>query len=419
MPPVIIIGGGIVGVCAAASLQRDGRDVVIIEHEEPGMGASFGNGGIFSVSSIVPVAMPGVLKKIPGWLMDSQGPLTIRWSYLPRLTPWLARFVAASAPDRVEAAARALRALLKDALMGYAPLVRDAGVPELVRQEGMLYLYASEASWRNDARAMELRRRNGIEIQEIEGRALAEREPDLAPGFKRARFIPANGHTANPLRLVQALLHHAVERGARIVRDRVVGFEHNGRAITGVRTQSALHPASAVVLAAGAWSGKLAAQLGDAVALDTERGYHTVVANPEKTVRTPAIFVDGSFGVTPMETGLRLVGTVELAGLGAEPNWARARVLLEQGKRMLPGLLADNDATRVSQWLGFRPSLPDSLPVIGPSSRYANAFYAFGHGHVGMCGAPATGAIVTDLVCGRAPTIDIAPFSAQRFRQRM
>ena len=415
MPPVIIIGGGIVGVCAAACLQREGREVIIIDHGEPGMGASFGNGGMFSVSSIVPVAMPGVLKKIPGWLMDSQGPLTIRWSYLPRLGPWLARFVAASTSDRVEAEARALRALLKDALIGYAPLVRDAGVPDLVREEGMLYLYASEASWRNDARAMELRRRNGVDIEEIEGRALAEREPDLGPGFTRARLIPANGHTANPLRLVQALARHAVERGARIVRERVVGFEHNGRDITGVRTQSAVHPASAVVLAAGAWSKELAAKLGDVVPLDTERGYHTVVANPEKTVRTPSLFVDGSFGVTPMETGLRLVGTVELAGLDAPPNWARARVLLEQGRRILPGLLADNDTSRVSQWIGFRPSLPDSLPVIGPSSRYANAFYAFGHGHVGMCGAPTTGAIMTDLVCGRAPAIDIKPFSARRF----
>ncbi len=415
MPPVIVIGGGIIGVCAAASLQREGREVLLIDHGDPGMGASFGNGGMFSASSIVPVAMPGVLTKVPGWLMDTQGPLTMRWSYLPRLLPWLARFVAASAPDRVEAQAKALRALLKDALSHYVPLVRDAGVPELLRQEGMLYLYASEASWRGDARAMDLRRRNGVEIEEIEGPALAEREPDLGAGFARARLIAANGHTTNPLRLVQALARHVVERGTRIVREKVTGFEHNGRAVTGVRTASAVHAASAVVLAAGAWSGKLAAALGDAVPLETERGYHTIVMNPEKTVRTPAIFVDGSFGVTPMETGLRLVGTIELAGLDAPPDWARARVLLEQGQRMLPGLLADNDESRVSQWLGFRPSLPDSLPVIGPSSRYSNAFYAFGHGHVGMCGAPATGKIVADLVCGRAPSIDVQPFSAQRF----
>jgi D-amino-acid dehydrogenase len=415
MPPVVVIGGGIVGICAASWLQREEREVLVIDPGEPGMGASFGNGGMFSASSIIPVAMPGVIRKVPGWLMDSEGPLTIRWSYLPRLMPWLAHFVAASKPERVEAQARALRRLLEGSLENYGPLVRAAEAQELVRHEGMLYLYASEASWRGDARAMDIRRRNGVAIEEIEGPALREREPDLGPGFTRARLIPGNGHTTNPLRLVQALARHVVDRGGRLVQERVLGFEHNGAAVTAVRTEKNFHKTDAVVLAAGAWSKSLAAQLGDRVPLDTERGYHTIVKNPEKTVRLPALFVDGNFGVTPMETGLRLVGTVELAGLDAPPNWARARVLLEQGQRMLPGLLADNDESRVSRWLGFRPSLPDSLPVIGPSSRFANAFYAFGHGHVGMCGASTTGRILSELIAGRKPCIDIAPFSARRF----
>jgi len=415
MPPVVVIGAGIIGVCAAAWLQRAGRQVLLIDQGDPGMGASFGNGGIFSASSIVPVAMPGTLKKVPGWLLDAEGPLTIRWSYLPRLAPWLARFVAASAPARVEAQARALRALLEGSLANYAPLVKDAGAEDLVRHQGMLYLYASEASWRNDARAMELRRRNGVAIEEITGAALAEREPDLGPGFTRARMIPGNGHTTNPLRLVQKLAQNVVARGGRIVQERVVGFEHNGAAVTAVRTESNSHAAGAVVLAAGAWSKSLAAQLGDRVPLDTERGYHTIVKQPEKTVRTPSLFVDGNFGLIPMETGLRLVGTIELAGLDAPPNWARSRVLLEQGRRILPGLLADNDESRISRWLGFRPSLPDSLPVIGPSLRYANAFYAFGHGHVGMCGASTTGKVISALVTGQNPEIDITAFSARRF----
>ena len=415
MPPVIVIGAGIVGVCAAAWLQRAGRQVLLIDQGDPGMGASFGNGGIFSASSIVPVAMPGVIGKVPGWLLDAEGPLTIRWSYLPRLAPWLARFVAASTSERVEAQARALRALLEGSLANYAPLVKDAGAEDLVRHQGMLYLYAAEASWRGDARAMELRRRNGVAIEEITGPALAEREPDLGPGFTRARLIPGNGHTTNPLRLVQKLAQNVIARGGRIVQERVLGFEHNGAAVSSVKTNLTAHPASAVVLAAGAWSKSLATELGDRVPLDTERGYHTVVKNPEKTVRTPSLFVDGSFGLIPMETGLRLVGTIELAGLDAPPNWARSRVLLKQGKRILPGLLADNDETRVSQWLGFRPSLPDSLPVIGPSSRYANAFYAFGHGHIGMCGASTTGKLISALVAGEKLELNIKPYSAQRF----
>jgi len=415
MLPVVVIGAGIVGVCAAAWLQREGRPVLLIDHGDPGMGASFGNGGIFSASSIVPVAMPGVIRKIPGWLVDPQGPLTIRWSYLPRLVPWLMRFVAASAPARVEAQARALRALLERSLVDYAPLIKDAGAANLVRHDGMLYLYASEASWNRDARAMELRRHNGVAIEELTGPALAEREPDVGAGFTRARLIPDNGHTINPLRLVQALAHSIVMRGGRIVQERVVGFEDNGTAISSVRTNLNRHAVSAVVLAAGAWSKPLAQALGDRVPLETERGYHAIVKEPEKTVRTPALFVDGNFGLTPMETGLRLVGTVELASLDAPPNWARSNVLVSQAKRILPGLLADGDDSRVSRWLGFRPSLPDSLPVIGRSSRYANAFYAFGHGHVGMCGASTTGKLISALVARRKPEIDLQAFSAQRF----
>jgi len=415
MPHVVVIGAGIVGICVAAWLQRSGRALLLIDSAEPGMAASFGNGGMLSASSIIPVAMPGVIRKVPRWLVDAEGPLTIRWSYLPRLAPWLARFVAASRPERVEAQARALRALLKDSLENYAPLVRAANAQELIHHQGMLYLYASEASWRNDARAMDIRRRNGVAIEELDAAALREREPDLDRALTRARYIPGNGHTSNPLRLAQALARHVVERGGRIVQQRVTGFEDNGKAVTAVRTDRGFHQAGSVVLAAGAWSSPLAALLGDRVPLDTERGYHSIVRDPEKSVRTPALFVDGNFGLTPMETGLRLVGTVELAGLDAPPNWARARVLLEHGRRLLPGLLADGDESRVSQWLGFRPSLPDSLPVIGPSSRFANAFYAFGHGHVGMCAASTTGKVLAELIEGQAPSIDLAPFSARRF----
>lgn len=414
MPPVLVIGAGIVGVCAAAWLQREGRQVLLIDHGEPGMGASFGNGGLFSTASVVPVGTPGVLWRVPGWLADAEGPLTIRWSYLPRLAPWLARFVAASAPARVEAQARALRSLLEHSLAHYAPLVKDAEAEALVRQHGSMYLYGSEASWRGDT-AMELRRRNGVEVEELSGSALREREPDLGPAFTHARFIPRNGHTTNPLALVQKFAHGIVARGGSIVQETVTGFEHNGTAVTSVMTNAGRHRASAVVVAAGAWSKPLAVQLGDRVPLDTERGYHAIIKDPEKTLRTPALYVDGSFGLTPMETGLRLTGTVELAGLDAPPNWARSRVLVEQAKRILPGLLADNDDSRVSRWMGFRPSLPDSLPVIGPSSRYANAFYAFGHGHVGMCGASTTGKLIAELVSGKPPSIDIAPFSAGRF----
>ena len=414
-PSIIVIGAGIVGACTAAYLQRDGHDVTLIDHDEPGAGASSGNGGMLSGSSIIPVAMPGVAAKVPGWLTDAEGPLTLRWSYLPRIAPWLWRFLGSATTEKVEAQARALRALLQPSLDNFGPIVRDAGAERLIHRHGTLYLYASEQSWRNDARNTDLRRRNGVEMEDVIGAALRELEPDLAPGFSHARLVRANGHTSDPLALVRSLVAHARSRGARVLRERVTGFEHNGAQVSAVVTGQGRHAAGRVVLACGAWSKPLAKQLGDTLPLDTERGYQIIVNNPEKGPRTPTLYVDGHFGATPMDMGLRFTGTVEFAGLEAPPDWRRADVLLRQGRRLYPGLASGEDAGRVSRWMGFRPSMPDSLPVIGPASRFANAFYAFGHGHVGMCAASTTGRVVADWVAGREPCVPIEPFSPKRF----
>ena len=413
--PVIVIGAGIIGACAAAWLTRERREVTLIDAGAPGAETSSGNGGVFSGSSIIPVAMPGVAAKVPGWLLDSEGPLTIRWSYLPRMLPWLWQFLRAAAPHRVEEQARALRALLEPALENYAPIVRDAEAGHLVHAQGMLYLYASEASWRADARNTDIRRRNGIQMEDLIGPALREQEPDLAPRYTHARLVRANGHTSNPQALVQALVAHAALRCARVLRERVIGFEDNGTAVSAVITDRGRHVAAQVVLACGAWSKPLAERLGDRLPLDSERGYHVQILRPEKGPRRPTLYVDGSFGVTPMDAGLRITGTVELAGLDAPPDWRRADSLLRQGRQLYPGLCPGDDAVRIERWLGFRPSMPDSLPVIGPSSRFANAFYAFGHGHIGMCAGSSTGRVVADLVAGRSPCVPIGPFSPRRF----
>jgi D-amino-acid dehydrogenase len=412
---VIVIGAGIVGACAAAYLQRDGHAVTLIDHDEPGAGASSGNGGMLSASSIIPVGMPGVAAKVPGWLMDPEGPLTLRWSYLPAIAPWLWRFLRAATPAKVEAQARALRALLAPSLQNYAPIVADAGAQHLVHQRGTLYLYANERSWREDAVKTDIRRRNGVEIEDVSGAALRALEPDLAPQFTHARLVRANGHTSDPQALVRALVDHAASRGARVLRERVTGFEHNGVNVTAVVTGHGRHEAVAVVLACGAWSKPLAQQLGDRVPLDTERGYHVIIHAPEKGPRTPTLYVDGNFGATPMDGGLRVTGTVELAGLDAPPNWRRADVLLRGARRLYPGLLSAGEPDRVTRWMGFRPSMPDSLPVIGPSSQLANAFYAFGHGHVGMCAGSTTGRVIADMVAGRTPGVPIEAFTARRF----
>jgi D-amino-acid dehydrogenase len=413
--PVIVIGAGIVGVCVASYLQRDGHSVVLIDPDDPGMGASFGNGACLFPSSIVPVSMPGTAKSVPRFLLDPEGPLSIRMRYLPRLAPWLLRFARAGTPERAEAAARALRALLRDVHEGYAPLVNEAGAEDLVQRQGYLIVYETDAAFAADAGGNALRERNGISVEEVSPECIGEMEPKLARIYARGRLIREAGHTTNPYRLVQKLCDAFVKRGGRIVREAVTGFEDSGNAVTAVRTQASRHAASHVVLAAGAWSKPLAAQLGDSVPLETERGYHAMIARPESAPSIPVMSGEGKFIAISLETGIRFAGQVELASLDAPANWNRARILLRLGLRMFPGLGVKDLEERQTLWMGHRPSTPDSLPVIGRSSRFANAVHAFGHGHVGMCAAPATGRIVSALVGGRAPHIDIAAFSPDRF----
>ena len=414
-PPVVVIGAGIVGVCTASYLQRDGHNVLLIDPGEPGQGASFGNGACLFPSSILPMSMPGTAKAVPRYLLDPDGPLAIRMRYLPRLVPWLLQFARAGTPERVEAAAGALRALLCDVQEGYAALVKEARAEDLMHRRGYLIVYETEAAFAADAGGNALRERNGILIEELSAARIREIEPKLAPIYVKGRFIREAGHTTNPHRLVQKLCEALVERGGRILREAVTGFEDNGGAVTAVRTQIGRHAASHVVLAAGAWSKTLAAQLGDRVPLDTERGYHAMIAQPECAPSIPVMSGEGKFIAIALETGVRFAGQVELASLDAPPNWNRARILLRLGMRMFPGLGTNALEQRQTLWMGHRPSTPDSMPVISRSSRFANAFHAFGHGHVGMCAAPATGRIVTDLIRGRAPHIDIEAFSPKRF----
>jgi D-amino-acid dehydrogenase len=412
---VLVIGAGIVGMASACFLQRAGYDVAVIDPDPPGEGASFGNAGCLNGSSVVPVAMPGVLSQVPRWLLDPEGPLAIRWRYLPALAPWLFRFVRASTRENVEAQAKALRPLLSQAVDDYRSLVQDAGAEGLVHRLGHLFAYRSEATFQKDSAAMRLREANGIAIEDLSADELRQLEPHLSRDYVRGRLISENGHCSNPLRLVTSLAELLVRNGGEIRRERALDFVIEDGRVTGVRTDAGVRPTSCVVIAAGAFSKPLAAKLGDNVPLDTERGYHVMIRDPEVMPRIPTMSVDDKFVVTPMETGLRFAGTVEFAGLDAPPDWNRARVLLKQGLAMYPGLARDVPEERLSKWMGFRPSMPDSLPVIGPATRAANAFYAFGHGHIGFAGAAMTGRVIADLVSGKPPSIDAAPFSATRW----
>jgi len=293
--------------------------------------------------------------------------------------------------------------------------VREAGATDLVQRAGHLFVYRTPASWQADQAAWRLRADNGIRWDEFDAEELRQLEPNLSREYVKGALVRENGHTINPHRLVNSLAAAFQRAGGSLLKERVLGFELEGDRLTAIRCEGAALGVDAAVLAAGIWSRPLAAQLGDRVPLETERGYHIMIRDPEVSPRLPVADADGKFVATPMELGLRLAGTVELAGLKAPPNWQRARVLLAHARRLYPALSPGYAEDRLSMWMGHRPSLPDSLPVIGVSRQTRDVVYAFGHGHIGMACAAKTGRTVADIVSGHKTEIDVAAFSPQRF----
>ncbi|MBM3571406.1 MAG: FAD-dependent oxidoreductase, partial [Alphaproteobacteria bacterium] len=406
------VDAGIVGISTALQLQRDGHRVAIYDPDPPGQGCSFGDCGAICVGNVTPAATPGILKSVPRMLLAQDSPLTIDWRYLPRLAPWLWRFLMASRPDRVDAIATALAGLLANSYEAYQPLLRAAGAADLFRRVGLLHVYRSDTAFRRALWMHQTRERLGVRTQWLDGHEVAQMEPALAPIFTRGVLLPDYGHVTNPDRLSGVLAESFVRGGGALRRARVTGFD--GFTATGpriLRSEIGDHAISKVVIAAGAYSKPLARALGCKVPLDTERGYHAMLTAPGIDLRMPLMSGDGRFGITPMEHGLRLAGTVEFAGLDAPPQWRRAEILIEQARPMFRALAAD----KPKFWMGRRPSLPDSLPVIGRSPQHRNAFFAFGRGHLGLTLGAVTGGLIADLVAGRPPAIDLAAYRPDRF----
>lgn len=412
MVNVTVIGAGVVGMCTASYLQRMGAKVTVLDPVEPGRSCSFGNAGGLSPGSCVPVAYPGMLKQVPKWLTDPSAPLVLRWSYLPQATPWLLRFIKASSRAEVERSAAALSALIGPVFDNYEPLLAEAKAEEgLFRRQGQLYVYETEATYQGDAFGWGLRRQHGATCEVLSAEQIRETEPGLAPFFTRAVLLREHGYCVDPFGLVQALADSVRRNGGTILAERVLDVDMEGDEPRALVTALGRHPVDKVVVAAGAWSHQLARIFGHKVPLETQRGYHATLSSPSVTPRTTVMWAEKKFLATPMQMGLRFAGTVELAGLDAPPDYKRANTLLEFGKRMFPGLTGSD----VSRWMGHRPCLPDSVPVIGPSPKVKNVFFAFGHGHLGLTCASTTGRLVAELVTGARPCIDPTPYRIDRF----
>ena len=418
MTRVGVIGGGVVGMICAIELLRDGHAVAVIEPGTPGgeQAASYGNGTLLNPSSVVPMSSPGLWRKVPGYLMDPLGPLTIRWSYLPHMLPWLRRFLmAGSTAARVAATGRALQPLLADAPALHRKLAEEAGVGDLITRQGVLFAFPDRTAFEAEALSWSVRRDNGVKWLELNEDELRQREPTLDRHYKFAVLIEENGQCRDPGAYVAALASHAAALGAEFVRTGATGFRIGSGRLRAVTTRDGEVACDKAVIAAGAWSKMLARAAGDRVLLETERGYHVVIADPGIEPRYPMMPSDGKMACVMTPAGLRLAGQVELAGLRAAPDWRRAEVLLKFAREVYPDLPADLSMDRVKVWMGHRPSTPDGLPVLGPASDCADIVYAFGHGHVGLTAAAMTGKIVADVVSERPPPFDLTPYAATRF----
>ncbi len=408
---VVVIGGGIVGICAAAYLAEAGYRVTVLDRAGICEGASSGNAGAFAFSDVLPLAHKGMMRNLPKWLADPLGPLSIPPAYLPRLLPWLYRFWRAGAAGSYEGALAAQAALMNLAEAEWAGLMRRSATAAMLREDGALELYESAAEFSASLPGWAARGRFGISHRHVEGEELAALQPGLSPRFVKATFVPGWKTVADPELLGKAVWAYAEARGARFERKDVVRIaaEEAGAALH--LSDGTVRRPARLVVAAGAWSHLLARAFGDRIPLETERGYNTTLPADAFAVKRQLTFPGHGFVITPLSTGLRVGGAVELAGLERPPDYARSNAMLEKAKRFLPGL----DPCGGREWMGFRPSLPDSLPVVGRARGRGDVFYAFGHGHLGLTQAAATGRLIRELVSGQAPAIDISAFSPRRF----
>ena len=410
MAEIGIVGAGFIGLASAGWLMRDGHRVTLFDPSGVAQGASFGNAGTFAPYGCIPVNNPSVLRDLPRFLLSSESPFRLRWSYLPHALPWLARFMVSSTQRRYEASAGALAALLAQAQAGYAPLLEEPALAKYVRPRECLYLYSSAASFDASRASLNLRQQLGVSFDVLSGADVRVLEPSLAPIFERGVLFSDSWHFSDPQGFLLSLYEWLAARGLGLERKAVSALEPASQGVTLTTDDGAQHRFDHVVVATGARSATFAAQCGDRVPLDTERGYHVRYRGASQLISRPVGWAERGFYMTPMDDGVRVAGTVELGGFSDERNRSLLDLLTFSSKRALPALEQPD-----SSWLGFRPTLPDGVPVLGRASASERVIYAFGHQHLGLTLAGVSGRIVADLVARRAPPLDLSRYAATRF----
>lgn len=413
-PSIVVIGAGIVGVSTALWLQRDGHDVTLIDRAGPGEGTSHGNGGVLASCSVVPVTVPGLLRKAPRMLLDPNQPLFLRWRYVPKLMPWLIRYLGHAKAAETRRIADALMPITGDSLADHQALAAGTPAEHRIVPSDYLFVYRDRAHFKGDAFGWDLRRTHGFQWDELDGPDFAAYDPVFAPDLGFAARVGGHGRITDPGRYVKELAAHFQAQGGRVLSAEVTDLVCEGGRITGVRAGGETIHCHAAVLTTGVWSGPLATKLGIKVPMESERGYHIELVSPSAMPRAPVMVASGKFVATPMEGRLRLAGVVEFGGLAASASRAPLELLKRNARAAFP----DITWTETREWMGHRPAPSDSIPVIGEAPEVKGAFLGFGHHHIGLTGGPKTGQLLAQLVSGRQPNIDLTPYSPARFQKR-
>lgn len=412
MADVVVAGCGIVGVSSAIWLQRAGHRVTLVDREGPASGTSHGNAGVLAAGALIPVTTPGLWKKAPGMLFDRDAPLFLRWSYLPRLLPFLRHYMRHATAAHVDHYAQSMVTLLQDTVAQHQSLAEGTGAERFIGTEDYCHGYRTRADFEADAGGWALRKRHGLRFEVLDGVAYAELDPLFDGQFETVVRNLDHGRISDPGAYVTALADHFVAEGGTLTRADISDIHITEGRIAALVTDKGQIAGDHVVLAMGPWSERIARKLGLRIPFESERGYHIELVSPTAMPQAPMMVVAGKFVITPMEGRIRCAGVIEFGGLDAPASHAPFELLRRQFARLLPDIRYDE----VREWMGHRPAPADSLPLIGPVDAGGRVHAAFGHQHVGLTGGAKTGRIIADIVSGTKPNIDLAAFDPQRYR---
>jgi D-amino-acid dehydrogenase len=411
---ILVAGAGIVGISCAIWLQRAGFAVTVVDRAGPASGTSHGNAGVLAAGAVVPVTVPGLMRKAPGMLLDRDAPLFLRWSYLPRLLPFIARYMGYATDAHVDHYGKAMGALLMDSAAQHHALAAGTPAARFVCDDDYCFGYASRAAFEADSYGWGKRRAVGVRYDVLSGADYAAFDPLYGDAFETVVRCKDHGRISDPGAYVKALAAHFVAEGGTLHITAINDIVLEQGQIAALDTDDGLLRADTIVFALGPWSKKIAHKLGVKVPLESERGYHIELVNPSAMPRAPMMVAAGKFVITPMEGRIRAAGVVEFGGLKNGPSMAPFALL----KRQVAALLPQVTYERIDEWMGHRPATADSLPLIGANDAQGRSYSAFGHQHVGLTGGPKTGRLIADMISGGRPNIDLAPFDPAKYQAR-